>query len=722
MNATRTPWFVSVLIAFGTFFAMFALSTLIDGSGWLRTQFFVLAICAGTAIGVRAVSRSRLLPTAAALVVAIIVAVPMFAENEEGKKHLLPTPGSLADLWRTLENGVEYAVGTPAPAEVTTALLALITAFAVGVFIVAEHLAASWRAVAVSGIVIMLPWTPAIFLQYRVPMWALFATAACWMLAMAAARSSMATHRTAPLPSAILATTAALVATLIVVPSALGGNGWGAIPRFNAPSALDASTRLNLALDLRNSLTVNSTNVVMTYVSTGRHPDTLRLYTYTDFDGSSWTRPKGDPPDSRAVGGDPLWPYQVEGWADADHVLLEFDVTGLSERNLPIPPVPRAVEVDGDWSYSRVRDEISTEGDGTRGMTYSVIADLEYFTKDSLTAAQSRIDRGEDAVGFEYTAVPASVDLARISSLAQEITADSTTRLEQAMAIQDYLRSSQNFTYDTAVSPQGSGDSVSQFLDDRRGYCVQFATTMVMLARSLDIPSRIAVGFLGGHLGDNGQWQVIGGDAHAWPELYFPGEGWVRFEPTPAVQTGNPPSYADVNAGQIPNPGNIPVPTTAPSTPAQPIDPDDPFDNPALTPEDEAGVPWWAIVVVVVLIAAAVAGTFVLRRRSAAKAAAHGPEAAWSALRERLPEDLRWSLTLTPHEAAQHVESWIEKSGGALTDEGAGALALLRDAVSDERYAPAGSDAEEERLRAAVEMVVKEADEAVNGKVTQKSP
>ena len=77
----------------------------------------------------------------------------------------------------------------------------------------------------------------------------------------------------------------------------------------------------------------------------------------------------------------------------------------------------------------------------------------------------------------------------------------------------------------------------------KQGYCVQFATAMIMMARSAGIPARMAIGFLPGSA-TQGVWTVTAADAHAWPELYLDGIGWTRFEPTPAVRSGAPPVYA----------------------------------------------------------------------------------------------------------------------------------------------------------------------------------
>jgi type II secretory pathway pseudopilin PulG len=88
---------------------------------------------------------------------------------------------------------------------------------------------------------------------------------------------------------------------------------------------------------------------------------------------------------------------------------------------------------------------------------------------------------------------------------------------------------------------------------------VQFASTMVMMARAKGIPARMALGFLPGAQ-EEGLYTVRSSDAHAWPELWFPGAGWLRFEPTPAVRTGAAPIYT------IPPTAPVPGATTSATT------------------------------------------------------------------------------------------------------------------------------------------------------------
>lgn len=111
---------------------------------------------------------------------------------------------------------------------------------------------------------------------------------------------------------------------------------------------------------------------------------------------------------------------------------------------------------------------------------------------------------------------------------------------DKAEAIQAYLRT---FVYDEKIpSPPTNRDGVDYFLFDlRRGYCDYFASAMVILLRSEGVPARLVSGYAGGILNPKtGRYEVRQNLAHTWPEVYFPGLGWQRFEPTPASYTAVP--------------------------------------------------------------------------------------------------------------------------------------------------------------------------------------
>jgi protein-glutamine gamma-glutamyltransferase len=122
----------------------------------------------------------------------------------------------------------------------------------------------------------------------------------------------------------------------------------------------------------------------------------------------------------------------------------------------------------------------------------------------------------------------------RIAQLAEEITAQAPSNYEKAVALERYL--STHFAYTLELPSSAPADPVAYFLFERkRGHCEYFASSMAVMLRSLRIPSRIVTGFRGGEYNDlTSQYVVRASDAHSWVEAYFPGSGWISFDPTPA--------------------------------------------------------------------------------------------------------------------------------------------------------------------------------------------
>jgi hypothetical protein len=108
--------------------------------------------------------------------------------------------------------------------------------------------------------------------------------------------------------------------------------------------------------------------------------------------------------------------------------------------------------------------------------------------------------------------------------------------------LRDYLRDT--YPYDFFPPAQAPNtDAVDQFLFvDRRGVCEQYASALVVMLRALGIPARLAAGYGSGDYNSiTGYYEVRANDAHAWVEVYFPGYGWIPFDPTPGWE-GSPQS------------------------------------------------------------------------------------------------------------------------------------------------------------------------------------
>ena len=130
-----------------------------------------------------------------------------------------------------------------------------------------------------------------------------------------------------------------------------------------------------------------------------------------------------------------------------------------------------------------------------------------------------------------YLQLPANLS-PLITSLAQRLTNPSQTPYEKAIAITEYLRGAITFSTTVEIPPNGIDPLVWFLFDTKTGFCNYYATAEVILLRIAGVPARMVVGFAQGEFEPPDKYTVLEKDAHAWPEVYFPGIGWVEFEPT----------------------------------------------------------------------------------------------------------------------------------------------------------------------------------------------
>lgn len=181
---------------------------------------------------------------------------------------------------------------------------------------------------------------------------------------------------------------------------------------------------------------------------------------------------------------------------------------------------------------------VFTEASLQEGTVYTVTALVSIADETSLRAASLNYPAWVQAA---YLQLPETLPQ-RVRDEAFRIVGESeaTTPYDKALAIQNALR---RFPYDESRdAPPVGRDWVDYFLfDGQRGYCDDFATAMVVLLRSVDVPARWVQGYAGGRLdAQSGAYIVTENVAHSWVEVYFPGYGWQRFEPTPAPYASVP--------------------------------------------------------------------------------------------------------------------------------------------------------------------------------------
>ena len=266
------------------------------------------------------------------------------------------------------------------------------------------------------------------------------------------------------------------------------------------------------------------------------------------------------------------------------------------------------------------------------------------------TAGQLRDARGSTGPVAAYLNT-AGVDR-RVIDLADQVTGRAGTPFDKAIALQDFFTGpSSGFQYSLQTAPGNGDDALVEFLTQgKTGYCEQFAAAMAVMLRAVGVPARVAVGFTGG-TPDGDHRSISTSDAHAWVEAWFPGRGWLIFDPTPLTdgRTIVPPYVAEAQAEQAAAAG-APVGAEAAQEPRQ-----EPTADPTPTPEPTApdvpapaapgaDLPLWPFGLggLVVLLVGGVLAPALLRARARkqrlAAVAAGGPGAAAAGWAELLAE------------------------------------------------------------------------------------
>jgi hypothetical protein len=251
---------------------------------------------------------------------------------------------------------------------------------------------------------------------------------------------------------------------------------------------------------------------------------------------------------------------------------------------------------------------------------------------------------------------------ARVYELAQRVTKGSKTPYEAVLAIESWLRSSA-FRYEEQP-PHSSGPPLVAFLTQTRaGYCQHFAGSMALMLRLLGIPSRVVLGFTSGVL-DKGAWTITDHDAHAWVEAWFPGIGWVPFDPTPGRgKLSGQYSYASESARAVDRLGERDFRTAAELEPASPVP-----STPVARSSGRSATPFVLLGVLALVVGVGAIGLGKqLRRRS--RYSGSDPRAVATASRRDLEAYLRdqgiavpWSATLTDLAALVKSELGLDAS------------------------------------------------------------
>ena len=515
-----------------------------------------------------------LLLTAIGLVVYVVLAL-------EPSTTTLGIPG--ADTWhaieRQLSGGWHLLRTAPAPARTTDGAI-LLAVLAVWCMAALADWLAFWRhttLAALSPALVFFVWTSTLGTDdtQLVLTIAFCAATAGFLLAQNLAvldrrRSWLVAHEPVRahwfVPAAVL-TTSAIVLALVLAPLVPGADADPILDVANAGRDGGGGHSYHPAMapfvDIGKKL--DDTNDVELFTVRAAQAEYWRiaaLDSYTGNDGGQWTlSAEGD--GSVSVG--------LPDTAPSDTLQQRFDIGPLGERWLPA--AYRAVAIDlADTLVVRSSGTLVADADEVSGLHYTVASKVP-LTADRITPAQQAATAAPVPSSVRpFLALPKGSDIGQIAAIARQVVNDAgaTTPYAQAQALRDYFRDDSHFVYDTSVGSLDTGSAILQFLRNGHGFCVQFASAYAVMARSLGIPARVAVGFTPGTLVD-GAYHVTSHDAHAWPEVYLNGLGWTHlFDPTPSSHTGATPGGSDLPVESTPlssTQTTVPPPTVS-STPS----------------------------------------------------------------------------------------------------------------------------------------------------------
>ncbi len=498
-----------------------------------------------------------------------------------------------------------------------------------------------------------------------------------------------------------------------VIGPQLPGSEAEAVVRWRSDTGVggDRST-VSPIVDLRKRL-VNQSDTVLFTVRAERRAY-WRLTALDVFDGRLWSSSgRFSAADGRLADFDAS---QVE---TSRRNRQEFDISSLAAIWAPTAFKARSLgTTSGGLQWDPDSSTLITEADTTSdGLRYEVVSEAPEL--DAVTLVDRGFPIEDGVIGGRHLALPADFpDVA--SDLARQVTSGADSRYEQALALQDHFRS--GYTYSLAVDSGNGDEALVDFLDSREGYCEQFAGAYAAMARSIGLPARVAVGFTPGDPDpdDPNLYTVRGKHAHAWPEVWFPGVGWVPFEPTPGRGMPDAEDYTGVAAAQdetVPDStaGSSTTTTTTPSATSAPGSSNPPATAPRNTalvagidPDDGGGpsgrtqVAVGVAVLVVLWLTLVLAAPLVRRRgRLGRRGAGRSAAAVLGAWHDALVP-VRWLTGLRPRPAETHDE-FARRASVRLGQLGADLreLAALTTRASWDPVGATAGDAEEAAARAA---------------------
>ncbi|KUM82292.1 transglutaminase TgpA family protein [Streptomyces curacoi] len=572
---------MALCAAAATLMAACALLPLVSPVTWYLQAIFLLAIQTGVGMATRRVPLARPVTVAAQALAALMLLTLTFA-NQQAIFGVLPGPDAFRHFADLLQAGADDVSRYSIPAPLSDGIRLMLIGGVLIIGLAVETLAVTFRSAAPAGLPLLALYSVAAGLSDGGAdwLWFLIAAAGYLMLLLTEGRDRLsqwgrifggAPRTPGGEPSGAVAPVrtgrrigVVALGIALVVPLALPAMNSGLLDAAGAGVGSGTGSggtisAVNPLVSLRDSLNVDEDREVMSLkTNTDDISDLyLRIVSLDDFDGTTWQPSKRD---IQAV--PDRFPTPLGLGPDVRRAEVETTISAADwygQNWLPMPYPPSGVSIEGRWRYEPLgMTVVGDRRQTTRGATYTVRSLDVQPTAEQLAGAPEP----PTALKREFTELPDSLP-AVVSRTAREVTKGSTSHYEQAVKLQEYFAVTGGFQYDTNVKVGSGRQAIARFLRDKQGFCVHFSFAMAAMARSLDIPARVAVGFAPGTPQGDGSVSVGLKDAHAWPELYFEGVGWTRFEPTPTRGSVPPYTQSDTPGSTLPD---IARPTQSAST------------------------------------------------------------------------------------------------------------------------------------------------------------
>ncbi|MZD06248.1 DUF4129 domain-containing protein [Streptomyces sp. SID5785] len=557
---------LSISATLATFLASCALLPLVDKSSWIVQAAILLVIQAAVGAAARRVPLPRALTVAVQAVVTLLLLTLVFA-RQQALGMVIPGPEAIRHFGDLLDAGGTDVSRYMIPAPLSEGIRLMLVGGTLVIGLAVDALAVTFRSAAPAGLPLLALYSVAAGLSEGSTdwLWFLLAAGGYLLLLLAEGRDRLSqwgrvfggARRAEPAGQGPLADggggalapvrTGRRIGVLalgiaLVVPLALpaldggllGPSGTGV---GSGPGGGGTISAVNPLVSLQNSLNQPEDREVMSYRTTSEQNTDLylRIVALDEFDGTTWR------PSVRSITDVPSELPTPPGLGpDVRRTEVETRISAAdfyAQDWLPMPYPASEVSIAGRWRFEQVgRTLVGDHGQTTRGKSYTVKSMVVQPTPQQLANA------GPAPSGLlrEFTKVPESLP-GVVTSTARKVTRGASNNYERAVKLQDYFAVDGGFTYNTQVQAGSGSAAIARFLKQKEGFCVHFAFSMAAMARTLGIPARVAVGFTPGSPAGDNKYSVGLRDAHAWPELYFEGVGWTRFEPTPT--RGTVPEY-----------------------------------------------------------------------------------------------------------------------------------------------------------------------------------